>query len=287
MKKFNFKKRASSEDYVIADKMLDKNRKDMNLSNNQQGVVNKNINLSLPIKEKDNTIPMDKQIGDTDVGLKRQDNTEFSITEAGMSKEEVDFQSKEKKQVTDINEKTEEYNQKHLEEFKKAENDSKKDTSFWDKYVGVQLEGEGMPTKVDNNVPASASQLPNNPERFEGKEIKKMVMASLKDADAMLFNIYANAHKENRAVKEEEKQQIIDINSSKIRLIDKLSQVIVDPAEEVRDPWQPEYVEDVLIVPRSGKWLIYEPGGGGEPIDMFETKEEALSNYPEGQIQNG
>jgi len=209
MKKFNLSKKASS-DYTISDKTLDENRKNMNLSNKQQGVVGKNINLSLPIKDKDNTIPFNKQLD-----AERKNETSVAITEAGMDKKEVSFGDKTEG-VMPINVKTEEYNQEHLKDFKKAQDSSKRDTEFWDKYVGVQLEGEGQPTKVDNNIPASSSQLQNNPERFskgaddkikdEGLNLKvdKMVMASIKDADAMMFHIHAIAAKANRNLNNDE-----------------------------------------------------------------------------------
>jgi len=275
MKKFNLQKRASSDDYTIHDKMLDENRKNMNLSNNQQGVVEKNINLSLPIKNKDNTIPFNKQLE-----AERKNETSFAITEASMDKKEVTSDSKDKKQVMDINVKTEEYNQKHLDAFKKAENDSKKDTTFWDKYVGVQLEGEGQPIKIKNNISNSSSQLSNQPSRFKNKEVSKMVMASLKDADAMLFHIYSIACKEGRNLSSEEKQQITDINSGKTRLIAQYGDNSTLMPTQIFDG-------DVFIIPNKyGKWLVYETGGGGEPIDEFDSAKEALTNYPEGEIRN-
>ena len=192
MKKIDLTKQAGSGDYIISDKGVQENREKMNLSNDQQQVVGKNINLSLPTKDKDNTIPFNAQLD----AARKNAEKEPSITEAHMDKKEVDFDSKDKKQVTDINVETQKHVAKKTEEFKAAED--KKDTTFWDKYVGVQLEGEGQPTKVKDNISDSTSQIQNNPDRFKGDNVDKLVMASVKDADAMLFHIYAIAAKENR-----------------------------------------------------------------------------------------
>ena len=274
MKKFNLSKRSSSGDYVISDKSIQKNREDMNLSNDQQSVVGKNINLSLPIKDKDNTIPFNKQLD----AERKNVEAEPSIIESQMDDKEVTFGDKTEG-VMPINVKTEEYNQKHLEDFKKAEASPERDTSFWDKYVGVQLEGDGMPTKIDKNVSPSGSQLQNHPDRFKGGDVDKMVMASIKDADAMLFHIHATASKQGREVNNIEKQQIIDINSGKTRLMAQFSAM----------PVQTLGTGDVIIRRNKyNKWLVYEPegGGGGEPIAEYDSQEEALMNFPEGDVIN-
>ena len=270
MGKFNLRKRASAGDAVISDKSLDANRKKMNLSNEQQDVVSKNVNLSLPIKGKDNTVPFNVQLN---AARKNKDPQE--ITEAGMSDKIVDFKAKDKKQVMDINEETQKHVAKKADEYKRAENASKADTAFWDKYVGVQLEGKMK--NVDGNVPASASQLPNNPERFKGKKIDKMVMASLKDADAMLFHIYATAAKESRELTAEETQQVVDIESGKMRLL------ALDMAPPIKRTL--EYPSDPIIKEEMGVAGVYE--GDGTKIDEFKSCEEAKANYPEGEVQDG
>ena len=268
MKKFNLSKKASVKDFTISDKGLDKNRKDMNLSNDQQGVVEKNINLSLPIKDKDNTIPFNQQLESS-----RKNKTEVAITEANMDDKIVDFKSTDKKQVMDINVESRKYMDEHADAYKKAENAAKADTEFWDKYVGVQLGGEGMPTKIKNNIPESASQLQNASDRFKGENIDKMVMASIKDADAMLFHIYATASKGDRGLNNEEQQQVIDINSGKIRLAQ-----MVQPVKRCL-----EHNPDPKIKQESGKVGVYE---NGSKIDEFSDCREAKANYPEGEIEN-
>ena len=268
MKKFNLRKKASANDMVIGEKKLEENRTSMNLSNDQQGVVGKNINLSLPTKSKDNTIPFNVQLE-----ASRKNKTNVAITEADMDNKTVDFKSIDKKQVMDINVESRKYMDEHSDAYKKAEAASKADTEFWDKYVGDQLEGEGMPTKVHNNIPGAASQLQNAPDRFKGKKIDKMVMASMKDADAMLFHIYAKASQENRGLTNEEQQQIVDINSGKIRLAQ-----MVQPVKRCLDSRGGPIFRD-----EGGKVSVLE---NGAKIDEFSDCREAKANYPEGDIEN-
>ena len=104
-KTFNLKKMAASGDYVISDKGIEENREKMGLSNNQQGVVNKNINLSLPVKNKDNTVPFNAQLD----AERKNAEAEPAITEAHMDQKEVDFKSKDKIQVKKIKIESQEY----------------------------------------------------------------------------------------------------------------------------------------------------------------------------------
>lgn len=265
MRKFNLRKKASSEDYSVTEKTIEKNRESMDLQTEKQGVVDKNINLSLPTKNKDATIPFNQQLDSA-----RKNETSFAITEASMDKKEVAFGDKTEG-VSPINALAEDLHQKKLEDYKKAEKDSKNDTSFWDKYVGVQLEEEK--TTVSKNLPASASQLQNNPDRFKDKEIAKMVMASVKDADAMIFHIYAMAEKESRELTKEEEQEIVDITSGKIRLLEKISFF------GEREEFNP-------ILKTNEKTNMVEVLHKGKVIDEFTDHKEALVNYPEGEIAN-
>lgn len=267
MTKFNLRKKASTGDFTISDKGLDKNRKDMNLSNEQQGVVEKNINLSLPVKNKDNTVPFNVQLE-----ASRKNDEKVAITESGMDDKITDFKATDKKQIMDINVESRKYIDEQADAYKKSENSSKSDTEFWDKYVGVQLEGNMK--KIDNNIPGSASQLQNAPGRFKGEKINKMVMASMKDADAMLFHIYATVSKENRNLTKEEQQQIVDINSGKIRLAQMVQPVRRSLEYSGGEP---------VIKDEGGKAGVYE---NGSKIDEFSDCKDAKANYPEGDIEN-
>ena len=268
MGKFNLRKQASATDDTVSDKRLDGNRKDMNLSNEQQGVVEKNVNLSLPIKNKDNTVPFNQQL---EAARKKSPD---AIIEAKMSDKIVDFKSKDKKQIMDINVESQKQDDKKTDDFKKAENASKSDTAFWDKYVGVQLEGKMK--NVPGNVPAEGSQLQNKPERFKGDKVDKMVMASLKDADAMLFHIFATASKEGRELTAEEEQQIIDIESGKMRI---MALQTVPPVRRSL-----EYSSDPVIKEELGVAGVYE---GDSKIDEFKDCRDAKANYPEAEVDNG
>jgi len=271
MVKFNLKKIA--QNIGIINKQLDDNRDKVDTSNEKQGIVNKNINLSMPVKNKDNTIPFNSQLD-----AERKNETEFSILEAQMDDKIVDFKSKDKKQVIDINVKTQEYDDEKTKKYKEAEDKKKADTSFWDKYVGVQM--EGPITKVNDNIPFSASQLPNKEERFKGKEIEKMVMASLKDADAMLLHIYANANSQNRKLTKNEEQQIIDINSGKIRVLSQIAESFPRNLPYNRE----KNLDPKIRKDKDGVYRVYE--SDGSVVDEFKSCEEAKSNYPEGEIEN-
>ncbi len=201
-KKYNLKKKASDTE-SITDKTIKKNRNEMDISNEKLGTTEKNINLSLPIKNKDNTVPFNVQLD-----AARKNKIERQIIEAKMDDKEVAFGT-QKDSMMDINEETKKYVDKKEADFKAAEKGAKSDTAFWDKYVGVNLEGEK--TKVTKNIPDSDTQLPNK----DAAEIE----AVLKDADAMIYHIYATAHSQDRDLKDEEKQQIIDIESGKARFM--------------------------------------------------------------------
>jgi len=209
---FNLKKMAGKMGFKNYNKMIEDQTDDMGL---EAEAPSKNVNLKMTVKDKDNTVPFETQLE-----AARQGDSLLKVTEKALDEEKKVYNDKRTDiwdtDVTAINVETEKYNQEQLKAFSEAQkNDS--ETAFWDKYVGVQM--EGPITKIDNNISDSASQLQNQPDRFKGKEIKKMVMASLKDADAMLFHIHATASKERRELNNIEKQQVIDINSGKIRLI--------------------------------------------------------------------
>lgn len=89
-------------------------------------------------------------------------------------------------------------------------------TDFWDKALGVE---------------PPQSQLHNDPSRFtsltkedvlENKKVRKMVFASVKDADAMVYFIYHQAASESRPVNIAEETIIKNINSDKTHLIELL-----------------------------------------------------------------
>ncbi|KKL81887.1 hypothetical protein LCGC14_1990290 [marine sediment metagenome] len=221
MLKFNLNKKAAKKDLKNYSTMLEEQTKDQKLS---AEVPSKNINLSMPVKDKDNTITIEGQI-------ERESEEKPVVTEKAMETGKKIYNDKRDDawdtSVIPINQVSEKYDQEQAKALKAAENE-KKDTSFWDKYVGVQLEGEK--TTISKNIPDSASQLQNNPARFKGEKINKMISASLQDADAMLFHIYATSTQEGRKLTKKEEQQIVDINSGKYRILNaQYSQVLDRP----------------------------------------------------------
>jgi len=201
-----------------------------------------------------------------------------------MDDKEVDFNSKDKVQVMDINIESQDYDNKKTEAFKGAE--GKKDTAFWDKYVGVQLEGEGQPTKIKNNIPSSASQLQNQPNRFKGKNVDKMVMASVKDADAMLFHIYATAEKLGRKLTTNEEQQVVDINAGKMRILAYQSDSPYAVSPQVKEYEQDFSLNaDPIIIQKGNQYLVYQSGGGGDPVGVYNSVNDALQDYPDADVQ--
>lgn len=255
---FNLKKIAEKKVSTINEKKLEGNRNALGLSIESQDIVGKNINLSLPKKEIDNTVPFNQQLNKS-----RNNKDENKIIESKMSKKIVNFEDKDKKQIMDINVKTQEYDTEKDKQYKEAEQLKKKDTDFWDKFVGLQLEQKMK--KVDNNIPSEASQLQNCPSRFKEKEINKMVMASIKDADAMLFHIYATAYSQNRDLSEIENQQVADINSGKSRLLNDVSNM-----------------GDPVIKEERGMFVVKE--SNGDIIETFSSIDEARASYPEADV---
>jgi len=242
MSKFNLSKKAAKNDLKNYNTMLEEQTKDKSLT---AEVPSKNINLSMPIKDKDNTITIEGQID-------RKSEGKPIVTEKALETSGKVYNDKRDDawdtSVMPINQASEKLDQEKAKSLKAAENE-KKDTLFWDKYVGVQMEGEK--TTVSRNVPDTGSQLQNNPARFKGEKIDKMVSASLKDADAMLFHIYATATQEKRNLTKIEEQQIVDINSGKVRILTALTPQVLDkpqlgrPQRNVDQP-QKDITNDLL-----------------------------------------
>jgi hypothetical protein len=111
--------------------------------------------------------------------------------------------------------------QKKARAFEKAAEDT--DTAFWDKFLGAQMIGEGA--KVPEKT--GPSQLQNHPDRFKdlkaddvlkNKNVKEMVLASLQDADAMLYHIFREAAANTRDLTENEKKLVEGITRDKVAM---------------------------------------------------------------------
>ncbi len=216
---FNLKKNLNKKSQVVIhEKMLNKNRSDRDAkANDDTGNIDwllKDIRKN----SKDNTIQekrLDKE------HTKENDNPilEGKLNTAKNTLNKLRIDEKDTVPVMDIDKS---YDIKMDKIFHDAsEKVEAKDTALWDKYIGVQLSGKKT-TIIENNQP---SQLLSN---FDSREemnktnspIKKAsVLEQIKDADAMLYFIYRTAAGQERELTEEEKQQITDINSGKIRLL--------------------------------------------------------------------
>jgi len=149
-------------------------------------------------KEASNTI-IEKQLNDAKGGYqKKREVTDNLVTEMAKSSEET-----------------------RAKDFKKANDATDRDTSFWDDYVGVQMDEADITRIVANDQPSQLVENYKDREDFKKgtKETKKTAQVEqfLSDADAMLFNIYRNA--QGRDLSEIERKQVNDINSEKIRTL--------------------------------------------------------------------
>jgi hypothetical protein len=273
MIQFNMKKYAKETGYKNYNRMLEERTEKFDLKA-EEGPPN--VNVRMTTKDKDNTLLYEGQLEEVRTG------SPLTITDKSMDVEPKLYLDKRNDMwdtdVQPVNKASEAENQKHLKDYKAAEDRESFDTSFWDEYVGVQMEGPVTKVKVNTQK----SQLQNKADRFKGldkddvkdiagyKENKEMVFASLKDADAMLFQIFAKAFSEDREITAEEKQIITDINAGKSRVI---AQMIEPTRRSLK------YSGDIRLSPsKNNKVNVLEYG---QVIDEFDDEKEARANYPE------
>ena len=277
MKKFNLKKQAEIMDYKNYNNMLEESNKKMNLSSPDTNTeVNLKINPQSSRKNADNELLYEGQLNKSRTKLPEAVIAETSLNDSPKvyNNKRLDIWDTS---ITVPNLLSETYDQKKEKSLKEAESEQKRNTDFWDKYVGIQM--EGPKTVIINNV--QKSQLENESSRFKkmdktepiGPELinkdkfYKMVTASLKDADAMLFHIYATSEKENRKLNIKEKKMIDDINNNKIKIISQLT--------------SPTYTkEDETIIKQEGNQFVVYNGLGKEIWRTYSEK-DVLDNYPE------
>lgn len=212
MEKFNLSKTAAKSGFKNYNKMLEDS-----VLVPAGDVAEKNINLSLTVKDKDNTIPFEVQLE-----ASRDGKDNYAIAEKSLDENPKLYNDRRVDQTGDvmpINLETIKHEQKKEEVYRKATVANDKDTAFWDKYVNISV-GE---TKVPVNIPNS--QLQNVSDRFNkiddatDAKYDKMVYASLQDADAMLFHVYATAAQSKRELTVAEVQLVDDINNGKAKLL--------------------------------------------------------------------
>ena len=181
------------------------------------------------------------------------------------------------------------HDQKHYEVVRKAEGAQDQETMFWDKYVGVDV-SDSVKKKVPSNN--HKSQLQNHPDRFKSwrksmpvnekmqedeKSFRKedkiydMVTASLKDADAIVFQLFAKAALEERELNDQEKQQLSDVNSAKARL---LAFINGDTKQQ-------------FVVASKDEFKVWERSFGDtheckdQELESFSTLDDAQKAYPD------
>lgn len=302
---FNLKKASKFDTSLPLPKQLDDKRKEFNQVEPDEGTTERQLESNVR-KDKDNTVPFNKQLESVRTGTSEV-IAEGQLNDAKKLYNDRRDDSLHTKKVTAVNLVSEAYHQEKLKAFREAQDGSERDTSFWDKEVGVQMQGEK--TKIVSNK--QKSQLQNHPDRFKGikpdlstsKDFDDMVTASLRQADKMQFAIFANASSSGRKLTKSEIQQIADINSGKARIIasyesamqkkaqsmlamkpaapgDDISPEVPDASNPVNEPTQ-DTKEHYTITPESNGYTLYHQiwTGNGPPqnkkIGTFATEQEA------------
>jgi len=96
-----------------------------------------------------------------------------------------------------------------------------KDTAFWDEIL-TSSDIKGTPTQLHNHNTRFKNLTEDDILKNQG--VKDMVMASLKDADAMLYHIYRVASSEGRNLSDKETTLVNGITADKIKHISKYMQ---------------------------------------------------------------
>jgi hypothetical protein len=138
-------------------------------------------------------------------------------------------------------------------EYQKAVDKGDRDTSFWDKYVGQQLDKDQI-TKITNNI--QSSQLISNYDtrddfNKENPSIGKKVPVAvdeLKSADAMLYFIYRTASEESRELSDKEKQMVTDINSGKMRILSQYNSQFKPEQNLSEEEWEELMREEQMLM---------------------------------------
>lgn len=311
-KKFNLKSAQYKGQYKNYNKMLEDDTKDLI----EDAPVDKNINQKLnkrEIKEvvHENRMDAERQGEDDNKVIEKNLNTNDKLNIADRN-DMWDTSIKPENLLSEA------YDQKKIKVFKdNMETEQERDTDFWDKYIGEQMIDKNDITKiVKNNAP---SQLPNESDRFKNItpknviknkiNIKKRVMASLKEADANLLNTYLVAFSNDRDLNKIEKEKISKINNYKKNIIaqfgkvedkphlseffkekakeDALREISVDEKENKKrdikrqEEIGEEYQLDIKPQP-DGTVFVYNKG---TIIDIFDKYDNADENIEDATAQ--
>lgn len=208
---FNLRQEKRAQADTVTEKQLDHSENDKVgptleglLKDDHKDITNQIIEKHLDEERKENTA--DQSI-------------EALIDEVDKNDEYPQRNGKDEFDMNPVNVNTAINDAKRDENFLAATKSSDKDL-HWDKLVAeTQF--------LKEPIKAAPSQLHNNVDRFVGKKldvgtdsgIKKMVMASLEDADAMIYYIYRQASEQDRELTQEESDFIAQINQSKVNVL--------------------------------------------------------------------
>ena len=90
------------------------------------------------------------------------------------------------------------------------------DTKFWDKTFGKEESIALAPSQLHNHPDRVGKLTPENV--ANDPQLKEMVIASLKDADAMLFHIYHTAAINKRELNTVEQSLVDGISQDKVKI---------------------------------------------------------------------
>ncbi|MFW6026630.1 MAG: hypothetical protein ACOCRX_09835 [Candidatus Woesearchaeota archaeon] len=305
MNKFNLKE-SQTKNY---NKMLEDNTKEKNPIYQD----NKNINYK---NKKQNHKDIKKVINENRMDKERQGSDDNKVIEKNLNtNKNLEIADRNKEWDTTIkpeNLLSEAYDQEKLEVFNQNLDDKKeRDTSFWDDYVGDQMD-ESERTKIIKNK--SNSQLHNKSERFNNLTPENVIenknfsydektAVALKKADADLLNIYLTAFSQKRDLNNNDKYKISMINNYKKKILSQQLKDIKDDQEKakqdalndirqeedfnmvnkIEDTKEKGEKYDLELVPQDdGSVYIYH---NGKIIDVFDKYEDVNENIQDATAQ--
>lgn len=182
---------------VIVDKLLDAERKDKDSNKPFEGILEN-------ARSGSEDVILEKQIDDHKVsdGLpKRTGKDDFDQIPINL-KEEVSDKQREKAY--------------------RAYNTKDASTEMWDELLGVKI-----PKQPQSQLQNSTDRFKNLTEKdvLENRNVRKMVMASVQDADAMIFFIHHQASCEKRDITKKEQYVLDGISFDKKELLERLFQL--------------------------------------------------------------
>ena len=318
---FNAMKKAQKADYP-AESMLEDQRDEEDLkAESNTGNIDWMLQRDTH-KDKDNSVPFNKQLEEARAGS-RNTVTEGSLNEAPKVYNLKRTDKTWRGNVAPLHLLSEAYDQKKQRAYQAAEKaQANKEKHVADQQVGKQMEDKK--TKVVGKQPDS--QLAYEPDRFKGvdksmpikekypenaktlskkEKFNELVTASLKDADAMMFHVYASAAYDKRDLTDREKKIIADINEAKSRIMTSAAKVAqfddygdydegvdaMDWGQDDFNVWEENQVfkdealerEEAMLADSGGIGLTIQPSDSGEGFDIVDEDGDYVGHYPSAQ----